>query len=75
MKNKNEIHLEELLEEQRWKRTSKKYLWELDKFLDLSDNIKEDDIKYLVITQMIKCDKSLTERAEEIFKKILDKNT
>lgn len=65
---------EKILENQMWKRSSKKYLFELQKFLDLSDNIQDKEIKKIVISQMLKCDKILTARAEEIFKEMLDEN-
>lgn len=72
-KNK-EIDSKKILENQTWKISSKKYLFELQKFLDVSDNIEDKEIRKIVISQMLKCDKILTARAEEIFKKILDEN-
>ena len=69
-----ELEIEELLENETWKRKNKKYLWELQKFLDLSDNIQEEEIRKIVISQMLKCDNTLTKIAEDIFKKIQEEN-
>ena len=69
-----ELEIEELLENETWKRKNKKYLWELQKFLDLSDNIQEEEIRKIVISQMLKCDKTLKKIAEDIFKKIQEEN-
>lgn len=55
-----------------WKNKNKKYLFELQKFLDLVDNIEDENLKKLIINQMIKCDKNLTNIAEEIFLEILN---
>ena len=62
-----------------WKEKNKKYLNQLQKFLDATDSIENEDIKSNVIAQMLKCDKMLTELAQnEIQKymyKIQEKNT
>lgn len=65
---------EKILENQTWKISNKKYLFELQKFLDVSDNIQDKEIRKIVISQMLKCDKILTARAEEIFREMLDEN-
>ena len=44
-----EPEIEELLKNETWKRKNKKYLFELQKFLDLSDNIQEEEIRKIVI--------------------------
>ena len=69
-----ELEIEELLKNETWKRKNKKYLWELQKFLDLSDNIQDEEIRKIVISQMLKCDKTLTKIAEDIFKKLQEEN-
>lgn len=48
----------------------KKYLEELQRFLDLADNISNEDLKKRMIYQMLKCDKVLT----EIFEKNMKNN-
>ena len=55
------------LEKNKWK--NEQYLFELQKFLDLADNIKDEKLRKTIISQMIKCDKCLTNIAEEIFNK------
>lgn len=47
-----------------------KYLEELQRFLDLADNISNEDLKKRMIYQMLKCDKVLT----EIFEKNMKNN-
>lgn len=76
MKKRKEVKLEltKLLENETWKTKNKKYLWELQKFLDLSDNIQDEEIRKIVISQMLKCDNALTKMAENIFKKMQEEN-
>ncbi len=76
MKKEKQIEpeIEELLKNETWKRKNKKYLFELQKFLDLSDNIQEEEIRKIVISQMLKCDNTLTKIAEDIFKKLQEGN-
>ena len=56
-----------------WKEKNKKYLEQLQTFLDVADNIEEEDLRRNVITQMLKCDLILTELAEIEFSKFYDK--
>lgn len=57
------------LEKNKWKNENKQYLFELQKFLDLADNIEDEKLRKAIISQMLKCDRCLTNIAEEIFKK------
>ena len=50
------------------KQTDKDYLFELQKFLDIADNIEDNDLKQRVIYQMLKCDKVLTKIAQRLLK-------
>ncbi len=50
------------------KTNNKQYLFELQKFLDLADNIKDEKLRKNIISQMLKCDKYLTKIAEEELK-------
>ena len=59
-----------ILEKNNWKNKNSQYLFELQKFLDLADNIEDENLRKLIINQMIKCDKCITNIAEEMFKKI-----
>jgi len=52
----------------KWKEKDQKYLFELQKFLDKAENIKDEGLKQSIISQMLRCDKILTELAEEIIK-------
>mgnify|MGYP000126342592 FL=1 len=52
-----------------WKEKNKRYLRSLQKFLDATDRIKDEDIKQHIITQMLKCDLALTEIAEKEIQK------
>ncbi len=47
-----------------WKEKNKKYLFQLQKFLDATDSIEREDLKNNVITQMLKCDNILTQLAQ-----------
>lgn len=58
----------DFLEDSKWKNKNAQYLFELQKFLDLADNVKDEDLKRRIISQMLKCDKCVTNIAEEMFK-------
>ncbi len=47
-----------------WKEKNKGYLRQLQKFLDVADNIEREDLRQSVIAEMLKCDMILTELAE-----------
>lgn len=53
-----------------WKEKNKSYLKHLQKFLDATDSIKDEELKRHIITQMLKCDLALTQIAENQFEKI-----
>ena len=61
-----------ILEENKWKNKNSQYLFELQKFLDLADNIEDEKLRKLIISQMLKCDRCVTDIAEKMFKKILN---
>ncbi len=47
-----------------WKQKDEKYLFYLQKFLDISENINDETLKMSVIGAMLKCDERLTKLAE-----------
>lgn len=53
-----------------WKSNGKKYLKELQAFLDKVENIESEELRKEIIFQMLKCDNELTMLAEEEFRKI-----
>ena len=57
MKNANNQHI--------WKTTNEKYLFELQKFLDLLDNVKEEKLRKELIYQLNRFDTVITEIAEQ----------
>ena len=61
--------IKNILEKTNWKNKNSKYLFELQKFLDLADNIEDENLRKLIISQMLKCDRCLTNIAEEMLKK------
>ena len=63
------------LEKNKWKNKNEQYLFELQKFLDLADNIENEELRKAIIAQMLKCDKCLTNLAEQIFKNLKKENT
>ena len=60
-----------LIEKSRWKNSDKKYLFELQKFLDLVDNIEDENLRKRIINQMLRCDRHVTNIAEEIFEELI----
>lgn len=48
-----------------WKEKNKGYLEQLQKFLDVSENIEREDLRRSVIAEMLKCDMILTELAQK----------
>lgn len=63
-KKKNSIPINE-----DWKKQEKRYLQELQKFLDRTDNIENETIRQDIVFQMLKCDDILTKIAEKKFQK------
>ena len=54
----------------KWKNENEQYLYELKKFLDLTDNIEDEKLRKQIVSQMLKCDKCVTNLAEEIFENL-----
>ncbi len=57
-------------QESQWKNTDQIYLFELQKFLDLTENIKDEELKKEIVIQMLKCDKRVTQLAEKKFEEL-----
>ncbi len=53
--------------ESKWKNQDEIYLFELQKFLDIVENVEEEALRKQIIAQMLKCDKRITQLAENIF--------
>lgn len=64
-KNRNMKEIKE-----NWKSNGKKYLKELQAFLDKVENIENEELRRDIRFQMLKCDNELTMLAEEEFRKI-----
>ena len=62
------------IEKQKWKNKDEKYLFELQKFLDITENIEDEELRREIVAQMLKCDKRVTELAEEKFVKLQNKS-
>lgn len=60
----------DFLEKSKWKNKNSQYLFELQKFLDLADNIQDEKLKKLIISQMLKCDTCITNIAEEMIRSL-----
>lgn len=52
-----------------WKEKNKKYLSQLQRFLDSTDSIEKEETKNNVIAQMLRCDEILTNLAEKEIQK------
>ena len=64
-----------ILEKNKWKNKNSQYLFELQKFLDLADNIQDEKLRKLIISQMLKCDRCITNLAEKMFKTLRNEKT
>ena len=60
---------EKTIEEQIWKNKNEKYLFELQKLIDLVDNIEDKEMQRIIINQILRCEKVLTTIFEETLKK------
>lgn len=49
-----------------WKDNNVEYLKELQKFFDIVENVKNEDLRMRIIYQMLKCDEVLTNIAENL---------
>lgn len=63
---------EKTIEEQIWKNKNEKYLFELQKLIDLVDNIEDKEMQRILINQILRCEKVLTTIFEETLKKVLE---
>ena len=50
-----------------WKEKNQEYIMELERFLDRTDSIKDEQLSREIIARMLICDKVLTELAEQKF--------
>ncbi len=48
-----------------WKEKNLEYLYELEKFFDITDNVQDEKLKLDIIYQMLRCDELLTKIAEK----------
>ena len=56
-----------------WKEKNKKYLNQLQKFLDSTDCIEKEEQRNNIIAQMLKCDQILTQIAQSEIQKYKQK--
>lgn len=57
-----------------WKEKNKRYLNQLQRFLDAADSIEREELRNNIIGQMLKCDMILTELAEREIQKYKQKD-
>ena len=67
-----EENINNLIQNNNWKNKNEQYLFELQKFMDLADNIENENLRKLIIAQMLKCDKRLTIIAERMIRIALE---
>lgn len=60
------------LENSNWKNKNSQYLFELEKVIDIVDNIENKQLKTDIINQILKCDRCLTNLAETIIKELIN---
>ena len=68
-----EENINNLIQNNNWKNKNEQYLFELQKFMDLADNIENEKLRKLIIAQMLKCDKRLTIIAEKMISNVMSK--
>ena len=61
---------EQNTKESRWKNEDEIYLFELQKFLDIVENVADKELRKEIIAQMLKCDKRVTQLAETMFQEL-----
>ena len=61
---------EQNTKESKWKNEDEIYLFELQKFLDIVENVNDEELRKEIIAQMLKCDKRVTQLAESIFQRL-----
>ena len=59
--------IKENIDNKEKKKKNKIYLKELQNFFDKADNIEDNELKQLIIGQMLRCDNVLTKIAESRF--------
>ena len=70
MKLKNSfIEDKQFVNNREWKEKNEKYLTNVQKFLDATDSIEDEELQKHIIGQMLKCDLVLTEIAEKEIQK------
>ena len=67
-----EENINNLILNNNWKNKNEQYLFELQKLMDLADNIENENLRKLMIAQMLKCDKRLTIIAERMIRLALE---
>ena len=61
---------EQNAKESKWKNEDEIYLFELQKFLDIVENVEDEELRKEIIAQMLKCDKRVTQLAETMFQEL-----
>lgn len=51
----------------KWKSQNKQYIKEVQTFFDKTSNVKDEELQYSIIVQMLKCDEILTRLSEKMF--------
>lgn len=51
---------------ERLKKTNEEYIKDLERFLDITSNVKDKDLQERIIFQMLRCDRTLTQMTEKL---------
>ncbi len=70
MKTARKDEIRKKLYSRDWKERNAEYINALDKFLDVVDNVENEDLKLDIIYKMLQCDEILTKIAEENWKSV-----
>ena len=59
------------LQNNNWKNKNKQYLFEIQKLMDIIDNVENESLKREIIGQVLRCDKYLTDLAEKVMSELI----
>ena len=61
------------LQNNNWKNKNTQYLFEIQKLMDIIDNVENENLRREIIGQVLRCDKYLTDLAENVMSELIKK--
>lgn len=62
------------LQNNNWKNKNTQYLFEIQKLMDIIDNVENENLRREIIGQVLRCDKYLTDLAENVMSELIKNN-